>query len=84
MTSTGTEDDETSGSGAGGTDHVGTERPDGYYVDRHGDRRTTTLSQSPTLHEPVYVEDSTLGRWTEIRRDSRVSHSTLGDYSYLM
>ncbi|QIB74258.1 acetyltransferase [Halogeometricum borinquense] len=66
------------------TDHVGTPTDEGFYVDSHGGPRVTTLSPEPTLHEPVSISDSTLGKWTEIREGSRVRHSTLGNYTYLM
>ena len=42
------------------------------------------LSEAPFVHETAQVENSTLGRWTEIADRSRVSESILGDYSYMM
>ena len=41
------------------------------------------LSEAPLVHETAQVENSTLGRWTEIADRSRVSESELGDYSYI-
>jgi len=46
--------------------------------------RVVSLSPEPTLHQPVDIVESELGAWTEVRRDARLNHSTLGDYSYLM
>jgi phosphonate metabolism protein (transferase hexapeptide repeat family) len=59
-------------------------RDDGYYVEDYGGPRIHTLSPEPTLHDPVDINDSTLGRWTEVRSHSRLNDSELGDYSYLM
>ncbi|MFB6235023.1 MAG: DapH/DapD/GlmU-related protein [Halopenitus sp.] len=59
-------------------------REDGYYVEEYGGRRIRTLSPEPTLHDPVDIRDSTLGRWTEVRPRSRLNDSEIGDYSYLM
>jgi len=59
-------------------------RDDGYYVEDYGGPRVRTLSPEPTLHDPVDISDSTLGRWTEVRSHSRLHGSELGDYSYLM
>ncbi len=42
------------------------------------------LSETPLVHETAQVENSTLGRYTEIAEHSRVSESVVGDYSYLM
>jgi len=57
---------------------------DGYYVEDYGGPRVRTLSPEPTLHDPVDITDSRLGRWTEVRSHSRLNDSELGDYSYLM
>lgn len=56
----------------------------GYYVENHGSPDVRTLSREPTLHDPVDISDSMLGRWTEVRSHSRLNDSELGDYSYLM
>ena len=45
---------------------------------------TKKLSETPLVHPTARVENSTLGRWTEIAERSRVSESELGDYSYMM
>ncbi|RVC45784.1 acetyltransferase, partial [Mesorhizobium sp. M4B.F.Ca.ET.088.02.2.1] len=45
---------------------------------------TRKLSETPLVHPTAQVENSTLGRWTEIADRSRVSESELGDYSYMM
>ena len=42
------------------------------------------LSETPLIHPTAQVEDSTLGRWTEIAERSRVAECELGDYSYMM
>lgn len=42
------------------------------------------LSETPSVHETARVENSTLGRWTEIAENCRVSETVLGDYSYMM
>ncbi|MBW8908830.1 MAG: acetyltransferase, partial [Mesorhizobium sp.] len=42
------------------------------------------LSESPLIHPTAQVENSTLGRWTEIAERSRVAECELGDYSYMM
>lgn len=42
------------------------------------------LSEIPFVHETAKVENSTLGRWTEIAEGCRVSETVLGDYSYMM
>ena len=45
---------------------------------------TKKLSETSLVHPTARVENSTLGRWTEIAERSRVSESELGDYSYMM
>ena len=45
---------------------------------------TRKLSETPLVHETAKVENSTLGRWTEIADNCRVSETVLGDYSYMM
>lgn len=45
---------------------------------------TRKLSETPLVHETAEVDNSTLGRWTEIAERCRLSESTLGDYSYMM
>ena len=42
------------------------------------------LSEAPFVHETAEVENSTLGRWTEISERCRVSETVLRDYSYMM
>jgi len=42
------------------------------------------LSETPYVHETAQVDNSTLGRWTEISKHCRVSESVVGDYSYMM
>lgn len=54
------------------------------YIESYGPDRTLDLGPEPTLHDPVSVSESELGAWTEVREDSRIHASTLGDYSYLM
>ena len=54
------------------------------YIESHGPSRTLDLSCEPTLHDPVSISESELGRWTEVREDCRLQESELGDYSYLM
>ncbi|MFB6250071.1 MAG: DapH/DapD/GlmU-related protein [Halobellus sp.] len=36
------------------------------------------------MHDPVSITDSELGSWTEVRRESRLNHSVIDDYTYLM
>ncbi|MFC6768196.1 DapH/DapD/GlmU-related protein [Natrinema soli] len=57
---------------------------DRYAIDSHGDPRVRELSPEPTIHEPVTITDSTLGKWTEIRPHARVTASDVNDYTYLM
>ncbi|MGF7005584.1 DapH/DapD/GlmU-related protein [Aminobacter sp. BE322] len=42
------------------------------------------LSEQPWIHPSAEVTQSTLGRWTEVSERSRISESSLGDYSYVM
>lgn len=44
----------------------------------------TRLSETPLIHPTAVVSDTTLGRYTEIDENCRVSEVELGDYSYLM
>jgi len=54
------------------------------YYESYGPDRTRTLSPEPTLHDPVSINESELGRWTEVRRGARLNESTLGEYTYVM
>jgi len=54
------------------------------YFESYGFDRTQTLSPEPTLHDPVSISESELGRWTEVRHGARLNRSVLGDYTYLM
>jgi len=54
------------------------------YFESYGSDRTQTLSPEPTLHDPVSISESELGRWTEVRHGARLNRSVLGDYTYLM
>lgn len=42
------------------------------------------LSEQPYVHPTAEVTQSTLGRWTEVSERTRISESSLGDYSYVM
>ena len=42
------------------------------------------LSETPFVHETAKVENSALGRFTEISEGCRVTETVLGDYSYMM
>jgi len=42
----------------------------------------TKLSETPLVHPSAQVQDSVLGKYTEIGAGCSVAHSTLGDYSY--
>ena len=42
------------------------------------------LSEKPWIHPSAEVTQSTLGRWTEVSERTRISESSLGDYSYVM
>ena len=54
------------------------------YFESYGFDRTQKLSPEPTLHDPVSISESELGRWTELHRGARLNRSVLGDYTYLM
>ena len=45
---------------------------------------TPRLSETPLVHETAEVENSALGRYTEIAERCRISEAVLGDYSYVM
>ena len=40
------------------------------------------LSETPLVHPTASVNNSTLGKYTEIGAHCHVNHATLGDYSY--
>jgi phosphonate metabolism protein (transferase hexapeptide repeat family) len=40
------------------------------------------LTETPLVHEDCSLTETTLGRFVEIGRGSRLAHSTFGDYSY--
>lgn len=40
------------------------------------------LSETPLIHPTARVNDSTLGKYTEVGADCHVARSTMGDYSY--
>jgi phosphonate metabolism protein (transferase hexapeptide repeat family) len=40
------------------------------------------LTEEPTIHEGCTLTDAVLGRFVEIGAQTRVAHSTFGDYSY--
>ncbi len=42
----------------------------------------TRLSNAPLVHPTAQIDDSILGRYTEIGAGSHVAHSSIGDYSY--
>ncbi|MGR3434489.1 MAG: chloramphenicol acetyltransferase [Shimia sp.] len=42
----------------------------------------TRLSEAPTLHDDVDLQNTTLGRWTEIGAGSVLAQVEMGDYSY--
>lgn len=45
----------------------------------------TRLSETPLIHPTARVsEDCTLGRYTEVAENCRISETELGDYSYVM
>ena len=54
-----------------------------YYED-YGPDRDQHLSPEPTLHDPVFITESEIGAWTELRSHARVNESTIGEYTYLM
>ena len=45
---------------------------------------TKSLHKEPNIHETAIVQESTLGAWTEIGRDTTLIDTSLGDYSYVM
>lgn len=54
------------------------------HYEAYGPDRTRSLGPEPTLHDPVWITDSELGAWTELREHTRVNDSVIGDYTYLM
>lgn len=44
----------------------------------------STLSEQPSIHHTATVENSTLGRYTEVAEFCRIRESEIGDYSYVM
>jgi hypothetical protein len=40
------------------------------------------LSEKPSVHETAKVNQSVLGKYTEVGAFCHVAHSTMGDYSY--
>ncbi|THB76905.1 MAG: chloramphenicol acetyltransferase [Desulfobulbaceae bacterium] len=46
--------------------------------------QTKKLQEAPSIHEDAVVTDSKLGRWTEIGPRTKISETTLGDYSYVV
>jgi phosphonate metabolism protein (transferase hexapeptide repeat family) len=44
----------------------------------------TRLSETPVIHATARVEQSELGRFTEVAERSRISEAVIGDYSYVM
>ena len=44
----------------------------------------STLSEQPSIHDTALVENSKLGRYTEVAEFCRVRESEIGDYSYVM
>lgn len=44
----------------------------------------TRLGQAPVVHPGAHLEAVELGRFVEIGERTRISHSSLGDYSYVM
>lgn len=44
----------------------------------------TMLGKTPTVHETAVLQDSTLGAWTEVGRDTTLIDTILGEYSYIM
>src|SRR5262245_15033174 len=45
---------------------------------------TTRLGPAPLIAPDAEVEESTLGAYVEVGPRTRISHSTLDDYSYIM
>ncbi len=54
------------------------------YFEEYGPDYTRTLSEVPTLHDPVRITDSDLGPWTEVHQHARLHDATVGAYTYLM
>jgi phosphonate metabolism protein (transferase hexapeptide repeat family) len=44
----------------------------------------TKLSETPLIHPTAVVSDTTLGRYTEIAENCRISEAEIDDYSYIM
>jgi phosphonate metabolism protein (transferase hexapeptide repeat family) len=44
----------------------------------------TRLSESPLIHPTANIENSVIGRYTEVAERCRILETTLGDYSYFM
>ncbi|MHC1713348.1 MAG: DapH/DapD/GlmU-related protein [Solidesulfovibrio sp.] len=44
----------------------------------------TRLGERPHVHETAVIDDSTLGDWTEVGRDTTLIDTSLGEYSYVM
>jgi phosphonate metabolism protein (transferase hexapeptide repeat family) len=42
------------------------------------------LSETPYTHPTAYIEQSELGKWTEVAARSSIIETVLGDYSYVM
>jgi hypothetical protein len=42
------------------------------------------LSEAPTIHPTAVVTECDLGAWTEVGHDTRMSQSSMGDYSYIV
>ncbi|MEM9784194.1 MAG: chloramphenicol acetyltransferase [Pseudomonadota bacterium] len=42
----------------------------------------TKLSETPVIEDGCLIENSTLGRYTEVQTGTMILNSTLGDYSY--
>lgn len=55
-----------------------------YHFDSYGPTDSATLGPEPTIHDPVWLTDSEVGAWTEIRPHCRLHDSTIDDYTYLM
>ncbi|MBE0583136.1 MAG: acetyltransferase [Desulfofustis sp.] len=48
------------------------------------DRISVRLGEQPTISAEAAVQDSTLGRYTEVAAGARLEETVLGDYSYVM
>ena len=53
-------------------------------VTRPGGPRPTRLGPAPTVAPDAILEAAELGRYVEIGARTRISHSSFGDYSYMM